>query len=109
MPRVIIDVCDKSHETKGNMMEKVQFIANVIIEVMKDDPAKIMAAHNDAQFMVEMGATFGCTRSELMAEYALSMFKSVNTVAFPELKTLTDDDETQVENIIAAHIEKAGW
>jgi hypothetical protein len=91
------------------MMEKVQFIANVIIEVMKDDPAKIIEAQDDAQFMVEAGATFGCKRSELMAEYALSMFKSVNTVAFPELTTLTDDDETAVENIIAAHIEQAGW
>jgi hypothetical protein len=76
---------------------------------MDDDPAKIIEAQDDAQGMIASGADFGCTRAELMAEYALSMFKRQNTVSFPELKTLDEADETAVENIVAAHIEKAGW
>lgn len=90
-------------------METNEFIAKVIITVMNDDPAKIIAAQDDANMMVTVGASFGCTRAELMAEYALSMFKAMNTTAFPELKTLTAADETKVEDMIAAHIEQAGW
>lgn len=98
------------NDTKGDKMETNQFIANVIITVMTDDPAKIIEAQDDAKMMIEAGADFGCKRSELMAEYALSVFKRMNeNHSFPELKTLTDDDENVVENIIAAHIEQAGW
>jgi hypothetical protein len=101
------------HEnTKRNeaMMETPEFIANVIITVMDDDPAKIIEAQDDANMMIAAGAAFDATRAELMAEYALSVFKRMNeNHSFPELKTLTDEDETKVENIIAAHIETKGW
>ena len=86
-----------------------EFVAKVIITVMDDDPSKIIEAQDDAKFMIESGADFGCTRAELMAEYALVMFKRMNTESFPELKTLTDDDETTVENLIANHITSKGW
>ena len=90
-------------------METIPFIAQVIITVMDDDPSKIIEAQDDAKFMIEMGADFGASRASLMGEYALAMFKRMNTTAFPELNTLTDDDENKVIDIIAAHIETKGW
>jgi hypothetical protein len=91
-------------------METNEFIAHVIITVMDDDPAKIVEAHDDANFMIHSGASFGSSRAELMAEYALSVFKAQNIGGgFPELKTLTEADETVIENIIAEHITNKGW
>lgn len=90
-------------------METNKFIAHVIITVMDDDPSKIIESSDDAQSMIDAGASFGETRATLMAEYALSVFKAQNTVAFPELTTLTEADERAVENIIAEHITNKGW
>lgn len=90
-------------------MKDVEFIARVVITVMDDDPSKIIEAQDDAKMMAELGADFGCTRAELMAEYALSVFKRMNTQSFPEMQNLTDEDESKVEGIIAAHIVEKGW
>jgi len=90
-------------------MNDPEFIAQVIITVMTDDPAKIIEAQDDAKMMMDMDASFGSTRAQLMAEYALVMFKAQNTVSFPELKTLTETDESNVEALIATHIERSGW
>ena len=90
-------------------MTNAEFIANVIIEVMTDDPAKIIEAQADAKMMTDLGAAFGYTRAQLMAEYSLVMFRSMNKSNFPELKTLTAADDQLVQDLIAAHIEKAGW
>ncbi len=85
-------------------------MANVIIEVMTDDPSKIIEAHEDAEFMKRAGADFGESRASLMAEYALSVFKAQNANGgFPELKEMTEADEEVVESLIEEHIEQAGW
>ena len=88
-----------------------EFIANVIIKVMKDDPSKIIEAQDDAKFMIDAGASFGTSRESLMAEYAVVTFKDQNkdSGSFPELNDMTDDDENTVMNIVQAHIEKEGW
>lgn len=90
-------------------MDTTTFIARVIIEVMDADPAKIIEAQDDAKMMIEMGADFGTSRADLMAEYALASFKSQNTATFPELITLTEVDEDRVIDLISEHITNKGW
>lgn len=97
------------NDTKGDKMETTEFIAKVIIQVMTDDPAKIIEAQDDAKLMTAMGAAFDTSRASMMAEYALYAFKRQNETSFPELKTLTDEDENKVIEIVAAHIEHEGW
>lgn len=92
-------------------MDNNQFIANVIITVMTDDPSKIIEAQDDAKMMIEAGADFGTSRADLMAEYALSVFKAqnVDTGHLPELKDLTEPDEERIIDLVSEHITNKGW
>lgn len=91
------------------METNASFIAKVIIEVMNQDPVKIIDAQDDAKMMIQAGADFGTSRADLMAEYALTMFKAQNPITFPELKTWTEADDDRVIDLVSAYITKAGW
>lgn len=79
-----------------------QYIADVIITVMKDDPTKIVEVRQAAEAMPIFE---GETLRAIMAEEALHEFK-VNAAAFPELKLI---DEDTVLTLLENEFERLGW
>lgn len=85
-----------------------EFVANLVITLLTEDPSKIIEAIEDAEFMIAAGAGFDATRYELMAEYCLYILKRSNP-HLPELETLITANEPAIEQRLFDHFRKMNW
>lgn len=90
------------------MSNDAEFIVNLIVTLMEEDPSKVIEAIDDAQAMIAVGADMGATRHELMAEYCLYIIQRTNA-HIPELETLIKENEAEIERGLIAHFEEQGW
>ena len=84
------------------MNENEKFIHDCIIQVMNDDPSKIIEVRQLSEGMPMME---GETIHEIMSEEALHQFK-VNVESFPELRTI---DEDKVMRMLEKTFIEKGW
>jgi len=85
-----------------------EFVSNLIIQLLTEDPSKIIEAKEDADSMVAAGAAWDATHHELMAEYCIYIIQRQNP-HLPELAQMIKDNQQDIEVRLFDHFRAQGW
>lgn len=88
------------------MSQDVDFAVLVVTQLLDEDPTKLIQCVEDAETMEKVGASMGTPRSELMAEYAIFIFKKMNPHLNDLLKVIEANEEAVEDGIVKWLIER---
>lgn len=86
--------------------DNARFLANTIIQLITEDPTKIIDALNDADQMIACGAADeGQSQHSLMAEAMMHLFTETNASTIDGLKTMMTLFDDDIHDLIVAHLD----
>lgn len=95
---------ENTHEHR--IPDNARFLADMIIQLITEDPTKIIDALNDADQMIAHGAADeGQSQHSLMAEALMHMFTEANSPTIDGLKTMMTLFDEDIHDLLVAHLD----